>query len=258
MSRIDDYEVEDLQPHAGETERIRRRLFRESSRLVLHCCDPIPGYVYQLCWSFVKKDPAPGVDLDQIEYFEDKKNRLLAIAAGAAAQQFSEGGIYARIHRTLEELERHVRQKLGAAGGEIDLSLMAFDEKEKALRVVGASFGDIRDLWKIRLGSGEGCAGFVFEKNRPLFHASSIAADAGLYIGPDEQRRQEGQTGLQDYRRLTSMPWRHPSGLLVGAICAGTRHVRPPGDPVFGTEPEKIQRLWDLLLPYANDILEGV
>jgi hypothetical protein len=256
MKTIDDYEESELVPHGEEAERARRRLYRDGSRLILSCCEPLPGYVYQLRWKF-PEDPPPGGSWDRVLYLNDKKKRLLEIAAGAAKQEFSSGGLYAKIRRILEAREAEVRAEFHAAPGNLDLSLLAFDEDPavKALRLVGANFGDIRDLQLIQFASGEGCAGFVFEKVRPQFYADAPGQDTDLYIAPGEGPE---FAVFPVYKYLTTMPWLHPSGLLVGVICAGSTAARPPGDPVFGPEPQKIQRLWDLLLPCANGILESV
>ncbi len=256
MKTIDDYGESDLAPHPEETARARRRLYRDGSRLILACCEPIPGYVYQLQWKF-PEDPARTWKWDELLYANEKKLRLLEIRAGAVKQEPSARDLYAGISRTLEGLEADVKTKLKASPGNLELSLLAFDEdpKVKALRLVGANFGDLRDLQKIQFASGEGCAGFVFEKNRPQFYAAVPGHDTELYIAPGEGPE---FAAFPVYKYLTTMPWLHPSGLMVGVICAGAVGARPPGDPVFGPEPEKIQQLWDLLLPCANGILESV
>ncbi len=258
MKDLDDYKFDELKLHAGETERVRERLFREASRIVLQCSDPVPGFVYQVRWTFPDVNATPAAGWDAVNYWSDKKRALLEIAAGAARQEFSAAGVYNRLRQILRELESGIRRNLNAGPEEMDLTLLAFDEREKALRVVASNLGKIEDLSRISLGTGEGCAGFAFEKDRPLFYAPTLADSEDLYISPAEQKMDEGQATLADYKCLASMPWRHPSGLIVGVLCVGSRTIPPPNHPVFGPEPAKVQRLWDLLLPSANAILEVV
>jgi hypothetical protein len=63
---------------------------------------------------------------------------------------------------------------------------------------------------------GEGCAGFAFEKVRPvLYHQATDTI--GYYISSQERMETEGTTGLHDKKCLLSLPWIHDSGIVAGA-----------------------------------------
>jgi len=173
----------------------------------------VPGFVYVVRWSFPAVTTTP-VNRTALEAVQTAKQRLLAIAREAAEGGQVAAHQYSKIREILQALEASLRAELLAPPGtQLDISLMVFDDdpSQQVLRFVGTAADDIASLWSESFRSGEGCAGFVFEKGRPLLYDAGAPDDIGLYIKPEERREADGQTALIPYKCLLTLPWLHAS-----------------------------------------------
>jgi hypothetical protein len=218
LEEITDYNAGKLQEHPEEAARVRDALELCGNVATLRCTHPIPGFLYRVRWSFKKEESAPKVSLQAQEWIETAKEQLLKAARGHLPD------LYQRIRGNLEALARDVAKKLAPGaitpGEELDVSLMIFDHQDNLLKFVCETPGEIARLMEESFIPGEGCAGFAFEKVRPvLYHPATDTI--GYYISRQERMEVEGATELTDKECLLSLPWIDESGIVVGAVTIG-------------------------------------
>ncbi|HTA47397.1 MAG TPA: metallophosphoesterase [Bryobacteraceae bacterium] len=200
--------------HASETRRIQGNIRAEAGRRVLTCPDPVPGVVYKLRWRFGKTTLIQQPNLAAVRKCARAKKRLLEMAAGAApdaAARWSRGtaildalaGALGSVLATMEHLK---------------VSVMVFDETSNRLQNVCANTA-ADEMSKGEFASGEGCAGFVFEKTRFLLYHQS-RDPIGYFIRPGEA---EELPGLEQAEVLASFPWIYSPGadqplLVLGVV----------------------------------------
>lgn len=191
----------ETKPHDAETERIRSYLKIENDGAVLTCPEPVPGLIYKICWKFRRLADPPESDLVAYSAVAAAKERLLALAKQAKSDS-NVSAQWLRARAILDELVGDINGD--TAPEELHVSVMVFDDASQRLRFVCANT-DPRKLPTGDFISGEGCAGFVFEKARNLLYHP--ARDAlGYFIHSNER---SDLTQAQEPAVLMSFPWIH-------------------------------------------------
>lgn len=226
----------ELKVHAAESRRAEGYLRREERRLVLRVPRPVPGFVYRIRWRFLETSSERRIPLAIETAVQAGKARLIAAIEGAVeVADDSRDQAYQRLALPLTVLEKELAVQLRLKRQErLALSLMIFDESCQKLRIVCANFGSLTELAKVRLVSGEGCAGFTFEKARPLLYHPSRDT-IGYNIRAEEYARaKEGRGTLVDHRYLVSVPWFYPppssrrledQRMVVGVLNIGSDRI---------------------------------
>jgi 3',5'-cyclic AMP phosphodiesterase CpdA len=220
-----DFDWNALKPHEHESARARDSLqiLPSAFRLTIH--NPIPGFLYRIRW-FPKEQPgakvnslAPRVTLEDEARAVRVQDELLTIARGVAAGVADVGGKYDSIAAPLRTLAEDFTKVNNLKGERIDVGIMVFHREDTRLHTVCATFGEIAELLKETFVSGEGCAGFVFEKVRPLLYHP--ARDTiGYFVRPEE--RPGCGSGLLQPTVLLCFPWVE-AGIVVGVVNVSTQ-----------------------------------
>jgi len=213
--------------HAQEAQRIRDRLRKKDNKIILEVPDPVPGFIYRIRWK-LEHDEAVVQDVPwQVkanaragrQHLIDLGNRVVAKDKRAVAT-------YQKILQALDNIAIFVKQHdvlLQPKSSEtLDLSLMVFDDATKRLRFVALSFAELETLFEGGFVSGEGCAGWAFEKTRVVpYHPGTD--DAHYFIDPEEWATGE----LIEQECMISVPWVYPGGegpnTTVGVLNIGSR-----------------------------------
>ena len=109
---------------------------------------------------------------------------------------------------------------------------MVYDHLARRLRFVAVTFAELETIFDQGFVSGEGCAGFAFEKTRTLFYFTSKDT-LRFFIQPKEWPGE----GLIDEEAVISVPWVYRAEeattdtVTVGVLNIGSRD---PGSDLFG------------------------
>lgn len=256
---LSDYKADQLRDHPEEATRIRGGLEHQGTTVTLRCSRPVPGFIYCIRWSFREGSQSPQPSLSAESRVRLGKRQLVEIARAAGRSREP----YGRIRKILDVLAQDLMSKLSPPGrgsrrtDELDVSLMVFDELTKRLRFVCANFGEVTELVNETFVSGEGCAGFAFEKARyVLYHPARDTV--GYYIRPEE-RRAEGQlSALPAQDCLVSLPWIHPSGIVVGVVNVGSQWADSVLLQLFDLRATEQQRAMETLQALTNLAANGI
>ncbi len=223
--RDEDFDWDQLKPHDDESARVRDGLQILSATLRLTVHNPIPGFLYKIKWipkeqSGSNVEPlGRGVTLQSEAHAARVQGELLTIARAVAAGVADVSGKYDSIAATLRALAEDFAKVNNLKGESIDIGIMVFHREDTRLHTVCAPFGKIAELLKETFVSGEGCAGFVFEKVRPLLYHP--ARDTiGYFIRPEE--RPGRGSGLLQPTVLLCFPWVE-AGIVVGVVNVSTQ-----------------------------------
>lgn len=218
--------------HEEETRRLRVR--EEGGARMLICPNPVPGMIYKLCWTFEPDEMAvPNLPFEA--EVEAGREALLAMAAArsGAAQKDWEGA-----RAVVDALAAEIAQRLGDENERLVVSFSLFDERSNRLKYVCANM-EREALPSVEWFSGEGCAGFAFEKGREVFYHEK-ADEVGRFIHANEAPE---FAGIPDPEALASFPWTYGStpqrtGVVVGAVDIASRR--------------KTSKLLDLINPASS------
>jgi hypothetical protein len=187
--------------HDLETDRIHKQLEQEGNTFVLSIDDPVPAMTYKISWKF--ETSATGLaNLQEIAIVEANCRALLeSIRENVTA-------VTDQIEKTTDELKTKIRSIISKDDHKLKVSLMIFDDERNQLVTIWPP--EMRE--KLTLYSGEGCAGFAFEKVRSvLYHPSKDPH--GLFIRSAELQDGSDQT---DPAVLLSFPWVHAATNVKG------------------------------------------
>jgi Calcineurin-like phosphoesterase len=214
LQGVDDERLDrgETMPHDVESNRITRNIRHDGDDWILTCTDPIPGMIYKLCWKF-KDRHETDADLTVTARVDMVRERLLETAVELPIGHFAKR--FAQVQAILSSLENDINTIVYGPQESFHVSLMVFDVKCQRLKFVGTN----RD--KLPNGdfySGEGCAGFAFERVASiLYHADRDKM--GYFIREAERG---DQSNSQEPIVLASIPWVHVSGddrpMVVGVI----------------------------------------
>lgn len=224
-------------PHDDETDRVRGYLKIEREGAVLTCPEPVPGLIYKICWTFRRLADPPPPDLAAYSAVAAAKDRLLAMASRAKSAPVSSAD-WVRARSILDDLVNDINAS--TAPEALHVSVMVFDDASKRLRFVCAN-ADPQDLPTGDFISGEGCAGFVFEKARNLLYHP--ARDAlGYFIHSNEW---SDPKQIQEPTVLMSFPWIHniedsQKPIVIGVVNVSSFVSTSKFLPLFGlARPQK-------------------
>ena len=228
-----DFDWNAMQPHEGESSRVRAGLQILSSRLRLNIHNPIPGFLYKIRWLPQEQPglPVPPVPLRTAACAARVQDQLLAVARGAAAGSADHTAKYRTLATPLVSLAKDFANISKLRNETLDVSIMIFQRTEAKLFTVCANYGEIADLLKATFVAGEGCAGFVFEKIRPLLY-HPLRETIGYFIDPRE--RPGWEAGMLKPSMLLCFPWVE-AGIVVGVVNVSTQ-----------TEDSELLSLFDL------------
>jgi hypothetical protein len=201
--------------HPAETSRIRGYVRRESSRRhLLTCPEPISGVRYKLLWKFRKTSPKVAPSPAVIEKGADAKRRLFALAPSTNPQAKDR---WIRARSILDSLAQALAAIVDTRESLV-IGVMVFDEDTNRLRTV-CSNTEPECSPPGEFASGEGCAGFVFEKTRPLLYHRA-RDPKGYFIQPREWPE---VAGMEEAIVLASFPWTYNPGagqplLVLGVV----------------------------------------
>jgi hypothetical protein len=243
--------------HDAETDRIRGYLKCDSSEVILTCPQPVPGLIYKVRWKFkCLASPASG-DLAVMAGLEAAISRLIRVAQTAPTDASARAD-WQRIRARLDTLTAGINSVLPPAGSEpLHVSVMVFDKTSQRLRFVCSN----TDPEKLPLGdfiSGEGCAGFAFEKLRcVLYHPEK---DSLGYFIRNEERAISGLG--QDPVVMASFPWiyNHSHGQsVVGVVNVSSSVPTSKFLPLFDTQDTRnvalMRQLQELVAQTASQLL---
>jgi len=202
--------------HDEETARIKNNIRMDANRCWLTCPNPIPGYIYKLCWTFNAKanelhELAPTAKVAELQ------RRLLAMAARASLDAAARTD-WLSLRTVLDAIAFDVNQLVEGEPEKFHISAMVFDEAMQQLKFV-CSNTEPEELSTGFFYSGEGCAGFAFEKARSLIYHPD-RDPIGYFIGP---REWVDQKRFLEPIVLASFPWIHIGGsqrqkLVIGVV----------------------------------------
>ncbi len=197
--------------HVEETRRIEENLREEGQRRILTCPNPVPGFLYEIKWQFRTSNATPALSQVALEQrCQAAKRNLLALASHSGDPAWA--GKWEQARSILQDLVDDVAGRLGVAGT-LKASVLVFDEAVNLLRNVCVN-GDPHELPKGDFFSGEGCAGFVFEKGQPFVYHRRIDT-IGYFIKSTER------TDLEDAEVLVTFPWTYRDHQAGPGVIAG-------------------------------------
>ncbi len=230
LERLDSFDGT-FRVHPAESRRIRDGLRVNGRRLVLRCRDPIPGFVYCIRWQVKEQEKTDiGVSWVGKSVAETGARNLVRLGRQVVAGDPRARRTYEKIVEALMNLASFLTQPdvlLQPKSSELwDLSLMVFDDEAKRLRCVALSFAELESLFDTVFVSGEGCAGFAFEKTRTLLYHPP-KDKIGYFIESAEWS--DGPGRLIDQSCMISVPWVYPGGrgpnVTVGVLNIGSRQA---------------------------------
>ena len=226
-----DFDWKALQPHDGESARARESLQILASCLRLTIYNPIPGFLYKIRWVPKEQDLLVQRVLLQSEArLASVQKKLLAVARGTAGGAGDDQARYNAIAEVLRTLAVDFATICHLEGDSLDISVMIYHQDDAKLYSVCANFGQIAELLKETFVAGEGCAGWVFEKIRPMLY-HPLRDRVGYFIRPNERG---GTAALLQPAVLFSFPWVE-TGIVAGVINVSTQK-----------EDSNLLRLFDL------------
>lgn len=242
--------------HDEETERISGNIRKEGNGYVLTCPQPMPGMIYKLCWSFPAAAHAP-TPLSATAMVRAAQEKLLNAAATALSAK--PDARLAQVQALLIDLGNDINANIVGSNERFDISLMVFDEESNRLKFVGANG---KRLPKGDFYSGEGCAGFAFEKaSSILYHPARDKI--GYFVGRGERQT---EAEINEPEVLASVPWIHASQehsqIVVGVVNVSTA-LKTTALLQFFDLPEadlsdKMLKLQDLCNLWVRELLSDV
>ena len=268
VSELDDFDAEQVLSHPLEAQRVDSWLRRNGQRLILEVKDPVAGFLYRIRWRVEGGGPsAPEAPLKTRMSVRAGKAHLIDLARGALEDDARSLRSYRKLQEALENMVLFLKQEsiLLSPGSQemLDLSLLVFDEVTKRLRFVVINFAHPDTLFDAGFVSGEGCAGFAFEKTRTVFYHPQ-ADQSHYFIQPKEWP--DPRSKLIDQACMISVPWVHqdPDGhrVTVGTLNLGSRRpdselLKAIGKPE-GEQEEIAEHLTGLTTKMGSDIFELV
>jgi hypothetical protein len=220
LQGIDDDRLDrgDVRPHDAETRRIGGHLRAQPDGYVLTCPQPVPGMIYKLRWRF-REQPSAGSrqELMEAARITAARGRLLRMTAAAATDSAARSD-WERARSILEVFAGDIHAIVPGEPEELHVSVMVFDEGCNRLKFI-CSNAEPESLPAADFFSGEGYAGFAFEKARSiLYHPSRDPL--GYFIHGYEWPAAER---LREPVVLASFPWIHNPGdhrrrFVVGVV----------------------------------------
>jgi 3',5'-cyclic AMP phosphodiesterase CpdA len=229
----------ETRPHDDETSRIAGSFRQERNRVVLTCPQPIPGMTYKLCWRFRTSTSKAPTNLSAIAEVETARQNLLEMAVSRHSAGLQ---LFKQVRSILISLKNDLNSAVAGPSEEFDISLMVFDEHCQRLKFVGTNTGDlpVGDFH-----SGEGCAGYAFEKASSIMYHPK-RDDIGYFIHSAE-RTDDGQR--EEPVVLLSIPWIHASKdqqeIVVGVVNISTLYKTTKLLAIFDA-PDKGDKLLSL------------
>lgn len=249
--RDEDFAWDQLRPHEDESARVRDglQILPGTLRLTVH--NPIPGFLYKIKWipkeqsGSYAEPPGARVTLQSEARVARVQGELLEIARGAADRDPAVLDRYECIVAPLRALADDFIKICNLPNETVDVAAMVFSNEDAKLYTVCATYGQIPQLFAATFSAGEGCAGFVFEKVRPLLYHPA-RDDIGYFIRPGE--RAENESGLLQPSVMLCFPWIE-AGIVVGVINIST--MKPDTD---------LLRLFDLNAEAdkENQLMQGL
>lgn len=231
---------------------------KRSNTLTLEVHHPTPEFYYGIRWRYVgdetyrRSGGSRGVLLDYV------CSTLLKFPGEAMHGHSSPlyENINAEIKGYIEEIVALYPPIAGAPefNDHLDVHLAIFDHNSSCLRIV-AGTGDEVSLGA-EFGSGEGCLGFSFEKDRVLFY-NSRNDNIGYYISRQELKGEIDRVGSarglpissKEFKSLVTIPWVDGDGSEIGGFCIGSDSDYSRLLGFFGkTEDEKKEHTSKLVL----------
>lgn len=207
-----------MQPHDVETRRIKSKLSVENKAFVLEVNAPIPEFVYRVVWNYKPGPAGAGSSMLTERDLLAARERLIEIARNAETSEQSD---YQRVRdlllKFLESVTRNYPER--APTERLDISLTVFDDEKSVLRFAATGAGKISELFEETLMTGEGCAGFCFEKAKVVYY--DRATDRlKYYLDPDEVALgQNRPSSLKKAQVLIAIPWLVPGlDIPMGAV----------------------------------------
>ncbi|HXP70778.1 MAG TPA: metallophosphoesterase [Candidatus Dormibacteraeota bacterium] len=206
----------ETKPHEDETKRIARGFRVKGNGVVLSCPQPIPGMIYRLCWKLPGAG-GPQPNLSSGAFVEASREKLLKMVGptNPAGRQ-----LFEHVRSVLEKLANDLNSRLSGPSETFKVTLMVFEKNSRRLKFVATNMGDLptADFY-----SGEGCAGYAFEKASSIMYHPE-RDDIGYFIHPGESG-DEGR--MEEPVVLLSIPWVHDSQdqqqIVVGVVNISTK-----------------------------------
>ena len=242
--------------HDQETNRVRGYLRCGPAEVTLTCPQPTPGMIYKIRWRFRNLAAPPGPDLAAAANVDVSIDRLLRVAKTAQTDPLARAD-WNRARSTLDALASEINQTLPPVNNELlRVSVMVFDKSSQRLRFVGSNT-DPHELPAGDFISGEGCAGFAFEKLRcVLYHPAKDTL--GYFIGNAERSSSLGPDPVV----MASFPWIYDYAggqIPVGVVNVSSLNPASKLLPLFDVqEPRKValmRALQELVAQSASQLL---
>lgn len=210
-----DFDHSYLTPHERESSRARESLQIRPGKVSLTIHNPIPGFLYKIRWMPVEQgDPPTPPPLEVEVAVREFQESMCRVARETAEGDPEASAEYQLLVDLLDTLAEDFTALCNLRNEELNISAMVFRQEESKLYTVCANYGQIGEMLKEPFEPGEGCAGFVFEKIRPvLYHAARDTT--GHYIDPGE--RPECGAGMIKAEVLFCVPWVQ-DGIVVGVV----------------------------------------
>lgn len=238
--------------HDEETARIRGYLKAGVKPVVFTCPDPVPGMIYKVCWRFLEAAKPSEAALAAAARIDEAKSRLLAIAE--AAKRGEALADWNRARSILNALAADISGRLHPAATReaLKISAMVYDEKKQRLRFVCANT-DPDDMPTMDFISGEGCAGFAFEKARYLLYHPQ--RDPKGYFLHNDELKMQGLGG--DPVAMASFPW-IDEGLAVGVVNVSSHIPTTKMLALFDAKPAEQEAVMKVLQDVVNLGAQGL
>lgn len=246
---------EDTKEHLDETKRCNGRLARRGDALVLHVTRPVPGLLYRIRWSYNPLHVPSGLHRIRQAQVDLALSRLIAeagleggepVGLRTAAEAFLKGFVES-IEKELPPLDP--REKITA-------QLSVFDEAALRLRTVATSEGHSISPAAWRPATGEGCAGFAFEKSRIVVYDRRIKDPVGYYIEADEY---DSDPRPSRTRRevLVAIPWVVDDKVPIGVLNLSSSSPASRLTRLVGAGPAQ-EHLAKTLVDWTSMLGEGI
>lgn len=201
----------DSRDHSAETNRIRGNIRHDANRWHLTCPEPVPGIIYKLVWKFRATSPSLVPSLEATQKCAVAKQRLLELKSAVNRWNVARS--------ILDSLTRALATYVEITES-LNIGVMVFNESSNRLQTV-CSNTDPERVPAGEFASGEGCAGFVFEKTRSLLYHPA-RHPMGYFIQPEEWP--DGQR-MEEAVVLASFPWIYSAGETQPLLVLGVVNV---------------------------------
>ena len=249
--------------HDVETKRINGFLRRHSNGYMLSCPEPTPGIVYKLRWKFLEAPEKSKRGLTVDAAVAAAKARLLALAGKASSKDRQARSAWGSSRKILEDLGGDINRRIAGPEESLQINVMVFDEPETEQRLRFVCSNSAPDeLPKGDFYSGEGCAGFAFEKAQyVLYHPARD--ELGRFI---DEREPPAPKESVKHVVLACFPWLHDPNdderrLALGVVNVSSSKNTTKLLQLFDmdeTESEKVMKQLQDLANMATQRLFGL